>query len=306
MSERVYYEINERSAKTAHEMMSMSSYKEGSKTREYRRCVDKTYDAADKVAKERPTQAEKVYSMAKRYSRRMAEYFNRDSQIGCMCPSVLISGAGNFPVKKKEKQVQAWERNHQFRQETQKIRERIDGVLRGKDIIKSGDEDAIERLEEKLQSMKEDQERMKAANKAIRLKDTEKGNEELLNMGYSKEQIKNLREKDFCGRIGYPSYMLQNNNANIHRVEGRLNRLKAAKTAGNTESENEYFRVVENTDIMRLQLFFDGKPDPEVRNILKKNGFRWSPKNNCWQRQLTENARYSLQRVKKEMEGTSK
>ena len=145
MSERVYYEINERSAKTAHEMMSMSNYKEGSKTREYRRCVDKTYDVADKVAKERPMQAEKVYSMAKRYSRRMAEYFNRDSQIGCICPSVLISGAGNFPVKKKEKQVQAWERNHQFRQETQKIRERIDGVLRGKDIIKSGDEDAIER-----------------------------------------------------------------------------------------------------------------------------------------------------------------
>ena len=220
-----------------------------------------------------------------------------------MCPSIMISGAGNFPVKKKEKQVQAWERNHQFRQETQKIRERIEGVLRGKDIIKSGDEDAIERLEEKLQSMKEDQERMKAANKAIRLKDTEKGNEELLNMGYSEEQIKNLREKDLCGRIGYPSYMLQNNNANIHRVEGRLKRLKAAKAAGNTESENEYFRVVENTDIMRLQLFFDGKPDPEVRNILKKNGFRWSPKNNCWQRQLTENARYSLERVKKEMEG---
>ena len=51
MSERVYYEINERSAKTAHEMMSMSNYKEGSKTREYRRCVDKIYDVADKVAK---------------------------------------------------------------------------------------------------------------------------------------------------------------------------------------------------------------------------------------------------------------
>ena len=40
--------------------------------------------------------------------------------------------------------------------------------------------------------------------------------------------------------------------------------------------------------------------------ILKKNGFRWSPKNNCWQRQLTENARYSLHRVKIEMEGMSK
>ena len=71
---------------------------------------------------------------------------------------------------------------------------------------------------------------------------------------------------------------------------------------GNTESENEYFRTVENAEIMRLQLFFDGKPEAEVRDILKKNGFRWSRKNNCWQRQLTDNARYSLERVKKELE----
>lgn len=301
--ERVYYSINESLAKTAHNMMSMRDYEEGSKTNEYRGYVDKAYDLADQVVKERPSQAERVYSMVARYSRRMAEYINRDSSIGCMCPSILISGGGNFPVKKKEKQVQAWDKNHKFYQETKKILEKIKSVLYGKDIIKSGDQDAIERLEEKLESLKDIQERMKAANKAIRMKDVKKADEELMNMGYSEDQIKKLREPDFCGRVGYPSYMLQNNNANIHRIEGRLNQLRAAKEKGTQETECKLFKVVENTEIMRLQILFDGKPEPEVRDILKKNGFRWSPKNSCWQRQLTNNARYSLDRVKEELEG---
>ena len=300
--ERVYYSINESLAKTAHDMMSMRDYEKDSKTKEYRSYVDKAYDLADKIVAERPLQAERLYSMAERYSRRMAEYFNRDSKIGCMCPSILISGGGNFPVKKKEKQVQAWDTNHQFYQETQKVLSKIESALYGKDVIKSGDQDAIERLEEKLVSLKETQERMKAANKAIRLKDTEKGNEELMNMGYSEEQIQNLREPDWCGRVGYPSYMLQNNNANIHRVEGRLKQLKEAKEKGTQETEFEMFKVVENTEIMRLQIIFDGKPDPEVRTVLKKNGFKWAPSQGAWQRMLNLSGKYALNRVKDELE----
>lgn len=300
--ERVYYSINESLAKTAHDMMSMRDYEKDSKTKEYRSYVDKAYDLADKIVAERPLQAERLYSMAERYSRRMAEYFNRDSKIGCMCPSILISGGGNFPVKKKEKQVQAWDTNHQFYQETQKILSKIESALYGKDVIKSGDQDAIERLEEKLVSLKETQERMKAANKAIRLKDTKKGNEELMNMGYSEEQVQNLREPDWCGRVGYPSYMLQNNNANIHRVEGRLKQLKEAKEKGTQETEFEMFKVVENTEIMRLQIIFDGKPDPEVRTVLKKNGFKWAPSQGAWQRMLNPAGKYALNRVKEELE----
>lgn len=71
--------------------------------------------------------------------------------------------------------------------------------------------------------------------------------------------------------------------------------------------ERIYYEINEQSarsayEMMRLQLFFDGKPEAEVRDILKKNGFRWSRKNNCWKRQLTDNARYSLERVKKELE----
>jgi hypothetical protein len=300
--ERVYFTINESGAKTAHSMMSFSDYKEGSKTAEYQRYVNEAYDLADKITEERPNRAEQVYSMAERYAKKMAEYMNKEISIGLMCPSVMISGGSNFPVRKKEKQNQAWEKNHQFYQETQKILDKMKGILHGKEQILSGDEDAIERLEEKLEKLKDLQAEMKEANKAVRLKDIEKGNARLLEMGYSEEQIKKLREPDFCGRIGFPDYALSNNNQRIHNTEARLKSLKEAKEKGTQEKESEFFRVVENTELMRLQIFFDGKPEPEVREILKSNGFRWAPSQSAWQRQLTANARYALRRVEQELQ----
>ena len=73
------------------------------------------------------------------------------------------------------------------------------------------------------------------------------------------------------------------------------------KEAGSQETECEFCKVVENTEIMRLQLIFDGKPEPEVRDILKSNGFRWAPSQGAWQRQLTNNAKYALKCVMKEL-----
>ena len=300
--ERVYYSINEASAKTAHQMMSFSDYKEGSKTAEYKEYVDRAYELADRIAAARPDQADRVYSMAGRYSKRMANYMNQDSHIGCMCPSVMISGPSNFPVRKKEKQNQAWDKNHQFFNETQGILSKMESILHGKELIKSGDEDAVEKLEEKLKSLKDMQELMKAANKAIRMTDAEKGDGLLKDMGYTAEQIKELRTPDFCGRVGYPPYALQYNNANIHRVEGRLKELRDEKEKGMLETENKFFKIAENTETMRLQLYFDGKPDPEVRNVLKSNGFRWAPSQAAWQRQLTDNARYALKRIIEKLE----
>ena len=295
--ERVYYAINEEVAKTAHSMMSFRDYQEGSKTAEYQGYVNKAYDLADKVAEARPDEAERVYALAERYSRKMAENMSDSSRIGMMCPSVMVSGAGNFPVKKKEKQNAAADRNHQQFQEIQGILAKMESILHGKGIIKSDDDRAIEKLEEKLEGLKENQEAMKAANKALRMKDAEKGNEALRDMGYSDDQIKELREPDFCGRIGFPDYALQNNNSNIHMIEGRIKELKATKARGTQETECKFFKIVRNVEEMRLQLIFEGKPEPEVREVLKSNGFRWSPHNMCWQRQLTNNAEHAMGRI---------
>lgn len=296
-TERKYFHINESSARTAHNMMSMRDYSEGSTTAGYRSEVDKAYDIADKVAEKKPEEAERVYRLAERYSKKMAEYYNKESSIGMMCPSVMISGAGNFPVKKKERQLAAWERNHEFYQYVQGILAKIENILYGREIIKSDDERAIEKLEEKLEDMKKLQEDMKAANKALRLKDKEAGNDQLREMGYSEESIEELRKPDYLGRVGYPNFQLSNNNANIHRVEERLKRLKAVKERGSSEQEYKTFKVIENTEAMRYQIIFDGKPDAEIRTLLKSNGFKWAPSQGAWQRQITSNGKWALKKV---------
>lgn len=58
----------------------------------------------------------------------------------------------------------------------------------------------------------------------------------------------------------------------------------------------------ENVEAMRIQLFFEGKPEPEVRDILKSNGFRWAPSVGAWQRQLNNNGKYAVKRVIRELE----
>lgn len=295
--ERKYFTINESSARTAHNMMSMRDYVSNSTTDEYIHLVDAAYQIAEKVAEKRPDEAERAERIAERYSKKLAEYFNRESSIGMMCPSVMISGAGHFPVKKKQRQVAAWERNHKFYEEIQSIKNKLENILYGKEIIKSSDVRAIEKLEEQLQDLKANQEQMKTANKAIRLKNVEDGNDRLREMGYSEEAIIQLRTPDFCGRVGYPAYVLQNNNANIHRIENRIKDLQAVKDRGTSETEYKTFRAVENTEIMRYQILFDGKPEAEIRAILKSNGFKWAPSQEAWQRQITANGKYAFKKV---------
>lgn len=298
--ERVYYKINEMSAKQAHNMMSFSDYKMGSKTVEYRGYVNKAYELADRVATARPNEADRAYRLAQKYSKKLAENMNASSHIGCMCPSVMISGAGNFPIKKKEKQNAAVDRNYQQFNEIQNILHKLESILYCKEIIKSDDEMAIEKLEEKLEHLKEQQEIMKRVNLYYRKNKTLEDCPELTEKEI--KQLKEEMEKDWHPENKpFASYILSNNNQNIHATEERLKRLKATKEKGTQKMENEFFRIVENTEIMRLQIFFDEKPKQEVRNILKSNGFKWSPKNICWQRQLTNNAKYSVKRVIQEL-----
>lgn len=56
------------------------------------------------------------------------------------------------------------------------------------------------------------------------------------------------------------------------------------------EAEKEGIQIISNRAIDRLQIVFPGKPNEEMRRRLKSRGFRWSPRNTAWQRQLTSNA----------------
>lgn len=299
--ERMYFEINEVTAKRAHDMMSMRDYVQGSKTAEYRSYVDEAYDLADEMAERNPQEAGRIYSLAEKYSRKMADNMNKSSSIGCMCPSVMIAGPSNFPTGRKEKQNRAFGKNIQEFNEIQEILNKIKKIGYGKEVISSGDKDAVEKLEKKLADLKDLQEKMKEANKAIRIKEIESGNARLKELGFTDEQISEIRTPNCFGVVGFPSYTLRNNNANIQRVEERLKTLKSFKCKGNEEVEFDGFKVVENTEIMRLQILFEDKPDAETRNLLKRFGFRWAPSQGAWQRQLTSNGRYALKQFLKEI-----
>lgn len=84
-------------------------------------------------------------------------------------------------------------------------------------------------------------------------------------------------------------------------IDIHKNRQMAADTSKQTDYSDLGFEVERNTDINRLQLKFPGKPDEKTRSILKSNGFRWSPREGAWQRQLTGNAEYSLKRISEQL-----
>ena len=293
-----YYPINEGAARRAKEMSSFSDYREGSATAEYRRMVNEAVEIAERQKKRvDPMYHEKIDRLLDAYCRRLAENINRENEIGTRCPSVMIAGPANFPVRKKEKQVAAWERNAKDYQEVQGILGKIRSV--GTGGISSDDPQALEKLKAKLERLVKHQELMKAANAAIRMKDVAKGDAKLADLGYTPEEIKQLREPDFCGRIGYPAFELSNNNANIRRIQGRIDELEKRASVPTPDGwEFDGGKVVMNSAENRLQVIFDGKPNADIRDELKCEGFRWAPSHGAWQRQLTDNAIRATKRIK--------
>lgn len=77
------------------------------------------------------------------------------------------------------------------------------------------------------------------------------------------------------------------------------NKAKEAERAGKEDAEVEIngVTVVKCFSEDRLQLFYDGKPDDDTIRKLKGEAWRWSPRNGCWQRQLTYNATWSAARI---------
>lgn len=296
-----YYGIDEKLARTAKEMRSWDDYKAGSATAEYRSSVDAAYAFAGKWDAEHRAEA---YRLADRYAKRLAAFSNKNNHISTLCPSIMISGAGNFPVRKKERQQKMWAANYTYYQEkVEPLLKRLqDGPrMPNKRVVKSGDDDAIAKLETKVAKLQKSQDTMKQVNAYYRKHKTLDGCT-LISSQAAAECMETMRR---YGHAPFESFKLSNNLAEIKRCEARIAQLKRAKAEGNHEKDglqNKYFRVVANSDIMRLQLFFDGIPETQQRDIIKKHGFKWSPANKAWQRVLNANATYATKRIIEEFD----
>lgn len=74
-------------------------------------------------------------------------------------------------------------------------------------------------------------------------------------------------------------------------------KLQVIKEQENKEVTFDGGTIVWNYEEDRLQILFDNIPEENRRKELKSSGFRWSPRNKAWQRQLTQNAVYAAKKV---------
>jgi len=83
----------------------------------------------------------------------------------------------------------------------------------------------------------------------------------------------------------------------VEAAEAQITKKAAMADLENKEFEFEGGKIVLAFAENRLQIFHDTKPPYEVISLLKKEAWKWSRNNQCWQRQLTTNACYSAARV---------
>lgn len=208
--------------------------------------------------------------------------------------STMIAGPANFPVRRMEKRNQA---AHRRLEDLTTFKERAVRAIvselhpEWKPIAKS-DSDALERLQAELRELERTQEMMKAANAIIRKhhKDRDECVRQLVILGLSEESAREITTPNSWKGIGFPSYRLTNNSANIRRVKGRI---------AEVEKLHEFQRQVEQregggmlkgplADVElapgenRIRLHFPAKPDRDTIQELKSNGFRWAPSLGAW------------------------
>ena len=301
------YAISEGLARAAKEAYSYFDYIPNSATNEYIGYIVEFGDAVDRLIERHgatPEQMEAVEYYADRYSMKLAAAINRDNSITARCPSVLIAGGSNFPVRKKEKQNKAHDKfmsecGDLFHPTSNYYFNKIHTLLSNKTIY-SNDALAIEKLQNKLADIEENHAEMKAQNAHYRKHGTMKGYE-----GMTDEKAENMDAQikaSIWNNQPFPPYQLTSNTQEMKRIKKRIEEITKLKEEANKPIEDKYPRVdgvevVENADAMRVQLIFDGKPDDETRAILKSNGFRWAPSFGAWQRQLTANGIAATKRV---------
>lgn len=299
-----YYEISEETARNAHYCVHMSDYEPGSATASYRNSVN---SAAHLVEQQKARTSafyhDKLDALLDRYARRLAQWTNDYNRNQASYPSQFIAGAGNFNMRKHNRQMSRedslWEEYRQIEAILDKIRSVGTGP------VDLADPHAREMLTERLNSQRQMLEDAKTANAYYRKHKTLEGCPGLS----EKNRAWLTRPGVFASGDGspislygspFPAYELASIRGKIERTEQRLaefDRREQQAAEPQTGTAFDGGQIVRNIDLNRLQILFDTIPDADTRAALKRNGFRWSPKNQAWQRQLTDNAERAARQV---------
>lgn len=210
--------------------------------------------------------------------------------------SVMITGPANFNTRRHEK-MNNYERSALERLSS--WREAVIKRLNRQHRLVGWEE--VERLQNKLEILTEAQELMKAVNKIVRntkLSEVEQY-EELEALGLEQKQINEVMSEPMYSfqKKGFQQFQLSNNLARIKATEEAIKRHTMMAQSEDKEMPFEGGTIeISNTD-ERIRIHFDAIPDADMRDKLKKSAFKWSPKNQAWQRQLTPNAKYAVEKI---------
>ena len=163
--------------------------------------------------------------------------------------------------------------------------------------ISASDPQAIEKLTEKLGKCQALQESMKAVNAHWRRYGTCQGAPGLTDAQATAIDQRIANPRHPWEATPYSSYDLTNNNGEIKRLTGRIAELTRNQEVGFSGWEFAGGRAEANTEMNRLQLFFDQRPGAETHSALRHAGFVYSHTNSAYQRQLNASAIYAADRL---------
>lgn len=215
------------------------------------------------------------------------------------CSSALVAGPANFgydKAMKNQKRLQAkleafWNWREQIIKKA---------TTEAKTIIRRGEANTIELLQQKLSQTELRHEYMKTINEIVRSSKIVNKAVALQEKGIDPSILKEL-EKEEKGQ--YYTFSLSGVSKEVRDLKNSIaaeKRRQEEYKDGNKTFNYKGLKVVHNAEpsINRLQLFFENPPSKEVIAILKKQGaFKWAPTKGAWQRQLTTNAVVSLDRI---------
>lgn len=181
------------------------------------------------------------------------------------CASPMITGPAGFNTRRNDKAFAAeqkhGERYVQYLATLKKAHEtaayyEANPLARP---IKSGDVDALERLQAKLAAAEAHYAATKATQPAQR--------EHSFSLQYAGEAIRKLKV--------------------------RIAQLEKAKATPPVEVKRQGFTVAQNPDAQRVQIIFEERPDRATCDMLKSLGFKWAPSLGVWQRHLNNAGIYA-------------
>lgn len=234
---------------------------------------------------------ESVSDYKARYERYFTSYLHAKSNTF----SVMITGGGNFPVRRHEKANRSRERHYDiFREWRQRAKKAIIRKAQPEKTYNS----ELDRYRAELAGMQANHLKMKEGNKIIaKAKKSGENISQLLidTYGIAPHMV------DWAMKFGFG---LTNNNANMKRVEQMIKTLEQKEAMKEESPITKYLfdggEFLVNYEVDRIQIMFDVKPNREELAAWKAKGlntYNWSPTANAWQRKITPNALGHIKRM---------